>query len=528
MRRPNVPYRFPEVVHGLGRGLCSPARAIAGEQLRRRAVFCYFGSGRRHEHNAPSRTTNLSQPFGGGRTPNHSHAYSDAGNACLALYDLQPVNYDTKTPTLQTMITNTSTDFAPLIGLDWGDRSHAIAHQSPGGDIQTSSLTHSAESLHQWLDQLETTYGGRPVAVAIEASKGAVVYALLERPWITVYPIHPATSTRQRSAFRPSGAKDDVPDALVLLSLLQHYRDRLRPLQPDDEATRTLARLVEARRKAVDRRTLLANQLKSTLKDYFPQALDMIGEDLTIPMALDFLDHWPRLTDLQRAKDITLKNFHHRHNVRRPELIQSRIDRRRSARLLTRDAAIVEVSVRVVRMLVAELRILNEHIAEFEHTIEEIFAEHPERSFFRELPGAGPVLSPRLLAAFGTARELFPDQASMQRYFGVAPVTEKSGGRRWIHWRWNAPTFLRQTLVEWSGQTVVFCPWAKAYYAQQRAKGAGHQAILRALAFKWLRILWRCWQSRVDYDQERYLQQLEKRRSPIAARARQLAVKMAA
>jgi len=112
----------------------------------------------------------------------------------------------------------------------------------------------------------------------------------------------------------------------------------------------------------------------------------------------------------------------------------------------------------------------------------------------------------------------------MQRYFGVAPVTEKSGGRCWIHWRWNAPTFLRQTLIEWAGQTVVFCPWAKAYYEQQRRKRTGHHAILRALAFKWLRILWRCWQSRVDYDQERYLQQLEKRRSPIATRARQLAV----
>jgi len=425
------------------------------------------------------------------------------------------------------MHTDTSPEFAALIGLDWGDRSHAIALQPAGGNIKTSTLTHSAESLHQWLDQLETTYGGRPVAVAVEATKGAVVYALLERAWLTVYPIHPATSTRQRSAFRPSGAKDDTPDALVLLSILQHHRDRLRPLQPDDEATRTLARLVEARRKAVDRRSLLVNQLKSTLKDYFPQALAMIGEDLTIPMALDFLQKWPRLTDLQSAKDITLRNFYHRHNVRRSELIQSRLDLRRSARLLTRDSAVVEVSVRVVRMLVAELRVLNEHIGEFELTIEEAFAEHPENSFFRELPGAGPVLAPRLLAAFGTARDLFPDPGSMQRYFGVAPVTEKSGGRRWIHWRWNAPTFLRQTLIEWAGQTVVFCPWAKAYYEQQRTKGTGHHAILRALAFKWLRILWRCWQNRQDYDEEKYLQQLEKRKSPIAARARQLAREIA-
>ena len=419
-----------------------------------------------------------------------------------------------------------SIEFAALIGLDWGDSAHAIALQPTNGPTQTQTLPHSAESLHQWLDRLEKDFAGRPVAIAVEASKGAVVYALQERPWITVFPVHPATSTRQRAAFRPSGAKDDTPDALVLLFILQHHRDRLRPLQPDDEATRTLAGLVEARRKAVDRRTLLANQLKSTLKNYFPQALLLVGDDLTTPLARDFLDRWPRLTDVQAAKDITLRNFYTRHNIRRSELIQARLDLRRSARLLTRDAAVVEVSVRIVGMLVAQMRVLAEHISQFETAIEELFAEHPEGAFFRQLPGAGPALAPRLLAAFGTARDLFPEPTSMQRYFGVAPVTEKSGGRCWIHWRWNAPKFLRQTLIEWAGQTVIFCPWAKAYYEQQRLKRTGHHAILRALAFKWLRILWRCWQARQDYNEEKYLQQLEKRKSPIAARARQLANEM--
>lgn len=421
------------------------------------------------------------------------------------------------------------TEFAALIGLDWGHGVHAIALQLHAtATTETSTLDHSAENLHQWLDQLEQRCAGRPVAVAIEASKGAAVYALLERPWITIYPIHPATSTRHRAAFRPSGAKDDTPDALVLLSLLQHHRDRLRPLRSDDEATRTLARLVEARRKAVDRRTLLSNQLQSTLRDYYPQALELAGENLAAPLALDFLDKWPRLTDVQASKNATIKTFYHRHNVRRPELIESRLERLRSARLLTRDAAVVEVAVRVVRLLVAELRVLQEHLAEFEGAIARAFAAHPEKNLFRELPGAGAVLAPRLLVAFGTLRDRFADAAAMQRYCGVAPVTEKSGGRAWVHWRWNAPAFVRQTLVEWAGQTVVHCPWARAYYEQQRGKGVGHWAILRALAFKWLRILWRCWQKSVAYDEEKYLRQLEQRRSPIAAQARQFAKQMAA
>jgi transposase len=426
------------------------------------------------------------------------------------------------------MKNNIATEYAALVGLDWGDQSHAIALEPMGTPTETLTLEHSAESLHEWLDRLEQRFAGHQVAVAIETDRGPVVYALVERPWITIYPIHPATSTRHRTMFRPSGAADDLPDALVLLSLLQHHRDRLRPLHREDESTRKLANLVEARRKAVDRRTQLSNQLRSTLKDYFPQALALVGEDLSAPMALDFLEKWPRLTDAKIAKVLTLKTFYQRHNLRRPELTQSRLDLVRSARLLTRDSAVIEVCVRIVLMLVAELRVLAEHITEFEDAIAEAFLEHPEHGFFRELPGAGPTLAPRLLAAFGTTRDLYPEAGSMQRYFGVAPVTEKSGARAWIHWRWNAPTFIRQTLVEWAGQTVIFCPWAKAYYEQQRAKKMGHQSILRALAFKWLRVLWRCWQTRQDYDQEKYLRQLEKRKSPIAVRAREIAQKMAA
>lgn len=449
--------------------------------------------------------------------------------SCASHYTICSLRFRSKTLTLIMKTTDTpTTEFAALIGLDWGHQFHALALQWPGAPTETLTLDHSAENLHQWLDQLEQRCGGKPVAVAIEASKGAAVYALLERPWITLYPIHPATSTRQRAAFRPSGAKDDTPDALVLLSLLQHHRERLRPLLLEDEATRTLARLVEARRKVVDRRTLLSNQLQSTLRDYFPQALELVGERLSAPLALDFLEKWPRLTDVQGARNATIKSFYQRHNVRRPELIQARLERIRAARLLTRDAAVIEVAVRIVRLLVDELRVLQEHIQDFENAIAQAFATHPEKNLFRDLPGAGAMLAPRLLAAFGTLRHRFIDAAAMQRYFGVAPVTEKSGGRKWVHWRWNAPLFVRQTLVEWAGQTVVYCPWAKAYYEQQRAKRVGHWAILRALAFKWLRILWRCWQQSQAYDEQKYLRQLEQRGSPIAPEARRYAQQMAA
>jgi hypothetical protein len=99
--------------------------------------------------------------------------------------------------------------------------------------------------------------------------------------------------------------------------------------------------------------------------------------------------------------------------------------------------------------------------------------------------------------------------------FTAKSDTERSGQKSWVHWRYRAPTFLRQTFVEWAGETVPRSFWAKAYYEQQRAKGLSRQAALRSLAFKWIRILFRCWQDRTPYDEASYLLALQRRGSPL-------------
>ena len=139
----------------------------------------------------------------------------------------------------------------------------------------------------------------------------------------------------------------------------------------------------------------------------------------------------------------------------------------------------------------------------------------PDYKLFAALPGAGPALAPRLLVAFGERRERFPNAAALQKYAGVAPVTERSGNKSWVHWRYSCPTFLRQTFVEWVGQTIPRSFWAKTFYEARRARGARHQAALRALAFKWIRVLHRCWIDHIPYDESRYLMALQKRHAPL-------------
>jgi hypothetical protein len=103
----------------------------------------------------------------------------------------------------------------------------------------------------------------------------------------------------------------------------------------------------------------------------------------------------------------------------------------------------------------------------------------------------------------------------LQQYAGIAPVTERSGNKTWVHWRLQCPTFLRQTFVEWAAESIRHSFWARAYYQQQRDKGTSHQAAVRALAFKWLRVVFRCWQNRTPYDESVYLTALTQRGSPL-------------
>lgn len=236
---------------------------------------------------------------------------------------------------------------------------------------------------------------------------------------------------------------------------------------------------------------------------------------------MEFVARWPTLQAAQRARREALVAFFHEHNVRRAATVERRLDAIKSEKPLTTDRAVIELALLQVEALIAQLRELNRSIERFDDEIAGRSAKFADYKLFTALPGAGATLAPRLLVAFGERRERFPNAAAVQKYVGVAPVTERSGKQAWVHWRWACSTFVRQTFVEWAAQTILRSFWARAFYDKHRAKGASHNAAVRALAFKWIRILWRCWVDRTPYDEARYLTALQKRHSPLLAFAAQ-------
>ena len=251
-----------------------------------------------------------------------------------------------------------------------------------------------------------------------------------------------------------SRANDDGKDALYLARLLQSHSDQLRRWQPEDSATARLQQLVAHRRAVIDERTALTNRLKALLKGYFPQALVLCGEDLWRPLALAFLRRWPSLQVLRKARPETLRSFYYLHGSRSQKLIEQRLGVIQKAVALSEEPALVERFSLRVSLVVRQLAALLSVVAQYDRQIAQTFAQHPDASIFSSLPGAGPVLAPRLLAAFGSHGERYPTAATLQCASAVAPVTRQSGGKRLVHRRYHGALFLRQSFHEWARESV--------------------------------------------------------------------------
>jgi transposase len=412
-------------------------------------------------------------------------------------------------------------EFAAWVGIDWADQQHAVCVlPAGGGPPQPALLRHTPEAIAEWAADLRARYGGRPVAVCLEQARGGLTYALMQYDFLVLYPINPKQLAAYRQALHPSGGKSDPGDAELLACFLREHSDRLRAWRPDDATTRSLRLLTEQRRHWVEARVAHGNELRQRLKESYPLALDILGGSLETASALRFLAKFPTQRQLRRAspKQLgrelpTLRRASD--DPPREELERQRVARIRAAAPLCTDEAVLRHSELAVRHLVELIRTLNEAIAECDRQIEELFAQHPDHELFASLPGAGKALAPRLAAACGTNRDKFASALELQQFTGIAPVQRASGKSTHVFMRFACSKFLRQSFHEFAGASIKFSVWARAYYQMRKKRGDRYAAIIRALAFKWQRIIFHCWKHREPYDEQRYLAQLQAAGSPL-------------
>lgn len=401
-----------------------------------------------------------------------------------------------------------------LIGLDWAKDKHDYCLLTPEGTYEPGRVEQDDAKLRHWLDQLAGRFAGCRLSICMEAGREPLLWRLENHDDVDLYVVNTATAARYRKTFTPSGDKNDQRDAASILDLLQRHPEKVKPHRKSSAAARAMHQLSLGRRHAVDRRTGVIASLREVFELYYPVASKLF-EDLSSPMALAFLKRWPDPLSLSKAHESTLVGFFHKHRSRSEKLIRKRIELISSATCITEDPMLLEVARMRIGDHVGQIKALNEAIRNYEQRIDEVFADHEKMPLFSGLPGAAEKLAPRLLAAFCLVDP--KDAAEMQVITGVAPIRVQSGQSMKTFMRQRCPKFLRQTFHEFAGCSVNSSAWAKAFYNHQtKVKRKGAQAAKRALAYKWIRILYACWKQGKPYNEMEYIAALQKRKSPLS------------
>jgi transposase len=410
--------------------------------------------------------------------------------------------------------------FVAFAAIDWASKEHVVASvPATGGRIEIGKLKNTPEAIELWSASIRHRFPVGLTAVAIEQKRGAVLYMLSKYDHLVLYPVPPTMSASYRHAFFPSGAKDDNGDTLLLLDLLRHHRDRLFPLQLDTPDTRLLRFLTEDRRGLVEQKVCVVQQLTDCVAQYFPQLRAWFGA-LDTPLTEALLQRWPFLQQLQHSHPGTLKRFLAERRSWDQDRVAEQIRQIYAAIPATRDEVVLEACSRKTVACLAQLRVLRDQVAAYDKRIAAVTADHTDAPIFNSLPGAGAALVPRLIAAFGTDRNQWRHAADLQRFSGIAPILVRSGNSSRVAMRRACPKFVRQTFHEFAAHSRRFCPWAKLLY-EHHLKGdkKNHHRAVRAVAFQWIRIIFRCWVNHALYDPRIFLAAQRRRNSPFAGEA---------
>lgn len=171
-------------------------------------------------------------------------------------------------------------------------------------------------------------------------------------------------------------------------------------------------------------------------------------------------------------------------------------------------------------ILVELLATVVTHIKAYERTLSDLLDQHEDAFIFRSLPNAGDVTAAWLLGEIGDCRDKFDTASGMQALAGTCPVTVQSNKRRLIMFRLGCCKSFRNAMQQFARLSVRGkngSSWANGYLSDQLAHGHSVSRGTRALANRWLAIIFRLWQDRVVYDESIHLRNRAQRGRRVMA-----------
>ena len=403
------------------------------------------------------------------------------------------------------------------LGVDWADRVHQLYGGDENGikvmEMKVQENPEGLAELGRWLNQSRAEQV--ELWATIEKQHGRIVDFLLDHG-VVVYPINPKVLDRARDRFRMSQSKSDPFDAWVLSDFLRTDHGHLRPLRPNSEQAQELKLLTRDQQRMVRHKTRLLNQLKFTLKEYYPRPVEVFG-DLESRVAVDFLKQYSTPTALSKLSRKQWSRFAQQH----PHLGQARSAKLwgelKKPQLMVPDH-VVRAKAQLLEVLLDQLEASRRTAEKYSDKVERFFASTPAARLVEKLPGGkSGTLLPTLWAELGDAQDRWESFKHLQAEAGAVPVTKSSGKSRFVEFRFSCNKQLRYAVYWFAFISINRSEWAKAFYRDQRARGHSHSQALRALGAKWLKIIFVMWRDHKPYDETHHLANIARQKMRQAA-----------
>jgi len=389
-----------------------------------------------------------------------------------------------------------------FVGHDWAETHHDVyVVDGDGNRLGGGRLPEGIEGVRRFHD-LVGAHCDDPadVVIATETDRGLFVGALVAAGY-TVLAINPLSTSRYRDRLSTSGAKSDPGDAKVLADLARTDAHQHRAIAGDSELAEAIKVLARAHQSLIWTRRRQLNQLRSTLREFYPAALDAFEElDHNDALAVLKLAPTPEQGRELSTTDIAaaLRSGGRQRRVdERAEKIQAALHTEQLATLPMVSAAMGST----VTALVAVAKELTGQIDRLEEELADRFEQHPDAKIIRSLPGLGMTLGARVLAEFGDDPNRYADAKSRKNYAGTSPITRASGKSHVVLARYARNQRLADACYLWAFSALTASPGARAFYDAHREAGDTHHQALRALGNRLVGILHGCLRHHTPYDE---------------------------
>jgi transposase len=389
-----------------------------------------------------------------------------------------------------------------FVGHDWAEAHHDVhVADETGGRLAAVRLPEGIAGVRRF-HELVGAYAEGPadVTVATETDRGLFIGSLVAAGY-RVLAVNPMSTARYRERHSTSGAKSDPGDAKVLAELARLDGHNHRPVAGDSDLADAIKVLARAHQSMIWSRQRQTNQLRSTLREFYPSALvafdDLASGDALAVLAIAPTPAQGRALSRSKIASALRRGGRQRRIEERTIEIQTAL---RSAQLEA-PPVVAQAMGASVAALVAVIAELVAQTGRLEAELADRFEQHPDAKIIRSLPGLGMILGARALGEFGDDPNRYLNAKSRKNYASTSPITRASGKQRVVLARYARNRHLADTCQMWAFAAITTSPGARTFYDEHRTHGDTHNRALRALANRLVGILHGCLRNGTLYDE---------------------------